>query len=154
MYHKHKNLHRLSFLKSSKSLCLAGGQVRLRGDVTGRCYEITSVVGTPILTLINTCLGSGCVPNAFKHAVVQPQNKNLDPSVLSNFRPVFKLPFLSKVLEKVVRMQLQDFLVQRDIHEKFLSGFKPCHSTETALLWTFDDLILTADSGNSAILVL
>ncbi len=51
-------------------------------------------------------------------------------------------------------MQLQDFLVQCDIHEKFLSGFKPCHSTETALLWTFDDLILTADSGDSAILVL
>ena len=38
--------------------------------------------------------------------------------------------------------------------EKFQSGFKPQHSTETALLRVFNDLILTVDSGDSAVLVL
>ena len=90
------------------------------------------------------------------HAIVQPiiKKHNLDPSVLSSFRPISKLPFLSKVLEKVVLEQLQLHLDLNDIAEKFQSGFKSRHSTETALLKIFNDLLLTVDSGSSAALVL
>ena len=118
--------------------------------------EVFDTVGPCIMSLINTSLLSGSVPAAFKHAVVQPLLKkdNLDPSVLSNFRPISKLPFLSKILEKVVLTQLQTFLVNNGVYEKFQSGFKSQHSTETALLRVFNDLILTVDSGDSAVLVL
>ncbi len=73
--------------------------------------EVFNTVGSTILTLVNTSLSSGCVPDVFKHAVVQPliKKNNLDPSALSNFRPISKLPFLSEVLEKVVITQLQTF---------------------------------------------
>ena len=106
--------------------------------------EVFESVGPCILSLINTCLLSGCGPAAFKHAVVQPllKKENLDPSFLSNFRPISKLPFMSKVLEKVVLTRLQTFLVNNNVYEKFQSGFKPRQSTETALLRVFKDLIL------------
>lgn len=67
---------------------------------------VFDTVGPSLVVFINTCLRLGAVPAAFKHAVVRPLLKkpNLDPSVLSNFRPVSHLPFLSKVLEKVVFM--------------------------------------------------
>ena len=118
--------------------------------------EVLDTVGPTILLLINTCLSSGCVPAAFKHAVVQPLLKkpNLDPSILANFRPISQLPFLSKVLERVVYTQLQSYLATNNIHEKFQSGFKTSHSTETALLRVQNDLLLAADAGNPAILVL
>jgi len=40
------------------------------------------------------------------------------------------------------------------IHEVFQSGFKSLHNTETALLRVSNDLLLTTDSGNCAILLL
>ena len=52
--------------------------------------EVFDTVRPCILSLINTCLPSGCVLAAFKHAVGQPllKKENIDPSVLSNLRPI------------------------------------------------------------------
>lgn len=58
---------------------------------------------------------------------------SLDASVLNNFRPISKLPFLSKILEKIISTQLISFLNNNDIFEKFQSGFRSLHSTETPL---------------------
>ncbi len=110
-------------------------------------------MGHNILILINCCLATGSMPAHFKHAIVQPllKTSNLDSTELSNFRPISKLPFLSKVLEKVVFIQLQTFLGKNSLLE---AGFRALHSTESALLKVHNDILLTLDSGASAILVL
>ena len=66
----------------------------------GLLKEVFPTLGPHILNIINSSLTSGQVPKDFKHAVVHPVH--LDSSILANFRPVSKLPFLSKVLEKIV----------------------------------------------------
>ncbi len=57
-----------------------------------------------LLIIINRSLESGIMPDCLKHAVVYPLLKklNLDSSVLTNFRPISNLPFISKILEKIV----------------------------------------------------
>ncbi len=113
-------------------------------------------MGHSILILINCCLATGSMPAHFKHAIVQPliKRSNLDSTELSNFRPISKLHFLSKILEKVVVIQLQTFLRNNSVLEVFQSGFRALHSTESALLKVHNDILLTLDSGASAILVL
>ena len=59
----------------------------------------------PLVTaIINVSLSTGTVPKQFKQAVVIPLLKKpgLDSNNLKHFRPVSNLPFISKVLEKIV----------------------------------------------------
>ena len=57
-----------------------------------------------IAAIVNSSLSTGIVPPQFKRAVVRPllKKSGLDCNVLNNFRPVSNLPFVSKVLEKIV----------------------------------------------------
>ncbi|KAK3559279.1 hypothetical protein QTP86_009947 [Hemibagrus guttatus] len=68
-------------------------------------------------TVINGSLTSGHVPTAFKKARVIPILKKpaLDPSDISNYRPVSLLSFLLKILERVVCNQLSDNLMQNNL---------------------------------------
>ncbi len=79
---------------------------------------------------------------------------SLDSSVLKHFRLISVLPFISKVLEKIVLDQLQHFLTSNCIYEVFQSGFKSVHSTESALLRVLHDIYLSTYSGDSVVLIL
>lgn len=93
-----------SFQCNWYSFSYATFTLSIRHHSTSSREEVFNTLGPCIVNLINSSLRSGCVPVAFKHAAIQPLLKktNLDTAVLSNFRPISKLPFLSKVLEKVV----------------------------------------------------
>ncbi len=74
------------------------------------------------------------------------KNPNMDSPLFANFRLISNEPFLSKILDKIVLNQLQSYLSHNSINEKCQSGFKSCHSTESALLRFLNDIMLT-DSG-------
>ena len=77
---------------------------------------------TPTVTdIVNKSLSCGVVPQCFKHALVKLQLKkaNLDPNCLSNYRPVSNLPFLSKVLERIVLKQFLQHLESHSLLEPF-----------------------------------
>jgi hypothetical protein len=111
----------------------------------------------PIITnIINASLSSGYVPKSFKSAIVRPLLKKpgLDPNVLKNYRPVSNLPFLSKVLEKVVDSRLESHLTEHNLHANHQSAYRKFHSTETALLKVQNDILQSLDKNCVTALVL
>ena len=109
-----------------------------------------------IIRIVNNSLSSGVFPSALKHACVTPLLKKpgLDAEILANYRPISNLPFLGKVIERVVVNQLQHYLVENHLHAPMQSAYRPFHSTETALLRVQNDILSALDRRNEAILVL
>ena len=65
-----------------------------------------------IVKCVNESIESGTVPESLKSSLVTPLLKKptLDRDVLKNYRPVSNLPFIGKVIEKVIASQLVHFL--------------------------------------------
>lgn len=111
----------------------------------------------PIITkIINLSLGNGKFPDVLKSALITPliKKQNLDCEILKNYRPVANLPFLGKTIERASASQIQDYLANNNLRGKMQSAYRPCHSTETALLRVYNDLLLAVDKGEEAVLIL
>src|SRR6218665_2786461 len=87
-------------------------------------------------------------------AYVTPRLKKptLPPCELSSYRPISNLPFLSKLLERVVSVQWTDYLSPAGLLPVHQSAYRKFHSTETALLKVVTDLIEAIDAGDHALL--
>ena len=96
------------------------------------------------------------VPMPFKSSLIRPHIKkhDLDTNTLKNYRPVSNLPFISKVLEKVVDAQLENHLTQNSLHEEHQSAYRKFHSTETALLKVQNDILNSLDQNDVTILLI
>ena len=79
---------------------------------------------------------------------------SLDRNIFKNYRPVSNLSFISKLIEKVVAKQLNEFISHEGLLNVKQSAYKSSHSTETALLKIQNDIALSVDSGKAVALKL
>lgn len=82
-----------------------------------------------LVHLFNLCLNEGVFPTRFKVAVIKPVLKNGDPTSFSNYRPISVLPFLSKILEKIIYNRLLEHLTTNKLLSDRQFGFRKGLST-------------------------
>ena len=110
----------------------------------------------PILADIgNQSLQQSEFAQDLKEALIQPLLKkaNLD-LIHSNYRPVFNLSFISKLIEWVMCQQLGNYIPTTDMSEKLQSAYKAAHSTETAYIKVKNDILMSLDNKQVTCLIL
>ena len=105
------------------------------------------VLAKPIRELCNLSMALESFPNACKIAKVKPLFKMGSKTNQSNYRPISLLPLLSKVFERVVPDQTEEFLSLNKILYDYHSGFRKNHSTDTCLSFLNDKILKGFDDG-------
>ena len=118
--------------------------------------DCLDILITAITLIINASLEQGKCLNFFKQAHVTPifTKSSLDKEVFKNYRPVSNLNFISKILERVVAIQLQTRLDEAGRMTAFQSAYRKHHSTESALLIIHNDILLNMAKGSVTVLTL
>ena len=102
---------------------------------------LKNVIAAPLTIIINQMLNSGI----FSYVI--PLYKKDDKQVFSNYRPISLLPSISKIFEKVILLQLTEYLVINNIIHGNQYGFRENHSTELAALHLVDDIYYKMDAN-------
>ena len=104
--------------------------------------QIAPSIAGLITKIINLSLVEGEFCHICKTAVVRPLLKKFGLELINqNYRPVSNLPFLSKVIERCMLLQLSHHCNEYHLQPDYQSAYRENHSYETAVLWISNDIL-------------
>ena len=115
--------------------------------------SINEVIAPPLALIINQSLLTGIFPTSLKLAKVIPLFKKGDEKVFGNYRPISLLPSVSKVIEKVVYVQVYEYFIKNKLFYRSQYGFRSGHSTELAGLQFSDNILQLLDNKKTPVSV-
>lgn len=90
-------------------------------------------LGEDFLSIVNESLASGYCPVEWRKTTVVPIPKVQKPKVAEDLRPVNTIPIIDKVMQCIVREQLQTHIDDNNILTDFQSAFRSNHSCQTVI---------------------
>ena len=107
----------------------------------------TDVLALPIYQLCNLSISLSTFHQHCKIPKLKPQYKKGSRTEPKNFRPISLLPLLSKLIEKTIHDQVQNYCNENNISFSFQSGFRGKHSTDICLTYLHDKILKGFDEG-------
>ena len=130
----------LKELKSKKATGVDGIPARLLKDGS-------DALASPLSVIFNLTIELNVIPAEWKKAKVTPLHKSGPKDDPRNYRPISVLPVVSKVLERLIHKQLAGYFDGHNLLCKSQSGFRRMHSTETAVTYFADEILMNMDKG-------
>ena len=113
--------------------------------------DCLNIIAEPLTFLINAFLAADNFPSHLKCAHVVPMYKNGDTEDPSNYGPISITSALSKIFEKVMKDQIDDYLEKNQLLSPIQFGFHRGFSTTDALLYATEKIRLNLDNKNGGI---
>ena len=111
------------------------------------------ILGVIILYICNKSLSQGIFPDQLKVAKITPVHKNGDRKCIGNYRPISVLNSFSKIIEKIVVNQLNNYLQFNSILSNCQFGFRAALSTENAIQKFLNDIYTVFSRSEYAICI-
>ena len=86
--------------------------------------EVKHLLAEPISFLFNESFACGVFPDILKSAVIRPIFKKDDPLIVSNYRPISALHWLSKIFEISISKRIISFANEMSLFSSCQFGFR------------------------------
>ena len=108
------------------------------------------------LQMVNSTITESYFPDLLKFASVSPKIKDpkLDPNNFQHLRPISSLPFLSKIIESTIYIQLDEHLTSHGLYPTNQSAYRRNHSCETTLTKLMNDTQNLNSNGKNVVVML
>ena len=117
-------------------------------NISGRFLKVgADMLAIPVTQICNLSIKLHHFSNNCKLAKLKPLYKKGPKTDPKNFRPISLLPIVSKIIEKIIRDQIMEYLAANKILYIYQSGFRKNHSTDTCLSCQTDKILTAFDSG-------
>ena len=133
-----------SLLQSMKNV--GAGLDKINARIFKGTYK---VIIKEITHFVNLCLQNGVFPKQLKIALIKPIYKSGEKDVFGNYRPISILPYISKLLEKIIHTRLMDFLTENSIINQSQFGFQKGLSTYMPILLLQENITKAFEKGNA-----
>ena len=111
--------------------------------------ECAQELSSPLSFLYNKSLECSVLPKHWKEALITPVHKKGDRSNASNYRPISLTLPICRILESIIKDNIQEHLMTNNVILPHQHGFTPGRSCSTQLLLAMDDWTEALDDDHS-----
>lgn len=117
-------------------------------NINAKIFKLTyNTILDKLVHFVNICLEQGTFPSRLKIAVIKPIYKSGDKTQMTNYRPISILPYISKIIEKVIHVRIMEHVSINNIICPNQFGFRKGYSTYMPLLILQDKIIRGFESN-------
>ena len=106
-----------------------------------------TILAKPLSEICNLSIKYSTFPNDCKIAKLKPLFKRGSKTDPKNYRPISLLPLISKIIEKIIHDQTQNFLDKNNVIYRYQSGFRKFYSTDSCLSYLNNKITTGFESG-------
>lgn len=113
--------------------------------------KIKNQISAPLSYIYNLSFTSGIFPDHFKKSIIVPIHKSGPKTLVENYRPISLLSAISKVIEKLFKTRLNEYVEEHNILSPNQYGFRSGKGTDDAIACLTETIAGNMNRGKKTI---